>query len=285
MSNGCWEVLHSTVSQLIPTLPIEHSRYSNSLILLFQGQRTYSLKTQISFPVLLPCIWNYCLSRRKTLRQRGWKRYTNLVQLIERVHLCVIQNETLQRVLGFATVGSRSWIFIVQRDYSKLDTLSGKLHETFVLYPIEAASILPIWHAFNRLAKANSQVYVQPVAFTLAQLLAVLGYHAGYCSIQYETNRSNVFTIKIHSAYDNYHHNRHKVYFSTPAASCQNSFVIKFTEGLSPSLLRRATNELEVLNNLKGSLAANYVIATVSTSSSVGLAINEFDTSSSRIII
>jgi hypothetical protein len=141
--------------------------------------------------------------------------YEALVQVIERVHLSSIQNETLQRVFGFATVGSRSWIFIAQRDYSKLDTPSGKLHEMFDLYPIETASIIPIWLAFNRLAKANFQMCVQSVAFTLAQLLSVL----------------------------------------------------------------RATNELEILNKLKGASPAGYVIATVSTDSSIGLAINEFDTS------
>jgi hypothetical protein len=228
----------------------------------------------------------------KSLKDKNTKMetiYEALLQLIERVHLCAIQNETLQRVFGFATVGARSWIFIVQRDYSKLDTLSGKLHETFDLYPIETTSILPVWHAFNRLAKANSQVFVQPVAFTLAQLLAVLGYHAGYCSIQYETNRSNVFTITpgvknkkktTHSTDDNNHQNRQKVYFSTPAASCQDSFVIKLTEGLLSSKLRRATNELEMLNKLKGSPPAGYVIATVNwCGSSLGLVVNEFDTS------
>jgi hypothetical protein len=266
------------------TLPI--FKFSHPIIREEENQNVFPQNPNFISSIAPMYLELLSLKGKTTQIKRMETIYEALVQLIERVHLCAIQNETLQRVVGFATVGNRSWIFIVRRDYSKLDTLSGKLHETFDLCPIEAASILPIWRAYNRLAEANSQVFVQPVAFILAQLLAVLGYHAGYCSIQYETNRSNVFTItpgvkkkKIHSAYDNNHHNRHEVYFSTPAASCQNSFVIKLTEGLSPSLLRRATNELEVLNKLKGSLAANYVIATVSTSSSQGLTINEFDTS------
>jgi serine/threonine protein kinase len=219
-----------------------------------------------------------------TMMMKMGKVCEALVQVIERVHLCAIQNETLQRVFGFATAGARSWIFIVQRDYSKLDTLSGKLCEAFDLYPIETASIIPVWHAFNRLAKADSQVFVQPVAFTLAHLLSVLGYHAGYCSIQYETNRSNVFTItpgvkskkKTHSSSSG-----QTLYFSTPAASCRNSFVIKLIEDLSSQAkLRRATNELEMLSKLKGSPASGYLIATVSyCGSSMGLVVNEFDTS------
>jgi hypothetical protein len=176
------------------------------------------------------------------------KIFEALEQIVQRVHLTCMQNELLHRVFGFATVGCKAWIFILTRDHSKLDR-HGKLIDSYHLYPIDASRIASIWHTFNRKAIMDPvKMFVHSKAFLISELLATLGYHAGYCTIQFQSTRPNLFVVtpaqlKKHSNGD--------TSLLIPVSSCSNSFVLKVSVG-SEEQLRRGRQELKILDILGG---------------------------------
>jgi hypothetical protein len=194
------------------------------------------------------------------------KIFEALEQVVQRVHLMGMQNELLHRVLGFATVGCKSWIFILKRDHSKLNDRQGKLIDSYHLYPIDSSQIVSIWHTFNRKAMNDPvKMFVHAKAFLLSELLATLGYHAGFCTIQFQTTRPNIFVVT--PAQLKKKHSNGDTSLSIPVSSSSNtSFVVKVSVG-SEEQLRRGHQEVKILNILGDSFAADYVMATIDTGS------------------
>jgi hypothetical protein len=183
--------------------------------------------------------------------------YEVISQAIQRVHLCALQNENLFTVFAFATAGLKSWIVIFKRNYTNLEK-GGLLVNSYYLLPLKTSHIIPIWRSFNQKALADPvKMFVHQNAFALSELLASLGFHAGFCTIQFQTKRSYVYVItpgcerKMTT----------KTFLSTPEPSCADSFVVKLSMGAN--YLERGLNELEILKELDGIPAIDYVIATL----------------------
>jgi serine/threonine protein kinase len=183
--------------------------------------------------------------------------YEVISQAIQRVHLCALQNENLFTVFAFATAGVKSWIVICKRDYAGLER-GELLRNNYYLFPLNTSHIIPIWRSFNEKALVDPvKMFVHRNAFPLSELLASLGFHAGFCTIQFQTKRSYVYVItpgcerKMNT----------KTFLSTPEPSYEDSFVVKLSIGTD--YLKRGLNELEILKQLDGIPAIDYVIATL----------------------
>jgi hypothetical protein len=133
-----------------------------------------------------------------TLPSLTTKEKELVYQLIERIFTMGRMNETLRRIVGFATSGRRSWILLLLRDFDGKEKEKWKLGEKYYLSPIETSQIVPMWHRLNRASVLNKTVYCDPQrTYPLAELLNALGYHPGYCQMKWlkHSATSDIFSV------------------------------------------------------------------------------------------
>jgi hypothetical protein len=175
-----------------------------------------------------------------------------LTQAMERVLTVGRHNEALSRVVAFATTGTRSWIFMLVREFPDAVIYgTGKIVENYHLFPIDIAEIIPVWHCLNQ---KPSNFFIREDCFLLSDVLSSVGYHLGYCRIKLLQRTAT--GPHISAVYEITPSVKDEAYVKIPAPNDENSFVIKLSLG-SP----RGTNEYEILESLSKEkcVAVDYV--------------------------
>jgi serine/threonine protein kinase len=189
-------------------------------------------------------------------------------QLVERIFTMGRVNETLRRVIGFATSGRRSWALLLLR--TPAQNGKWKLIERYYLCPIDTSQIVPLWHRLNCASLGNPAVHCQThLTYPLAELLNSLGYHPGYCQVKWlkHSTTSDILKVIPGQLFPGAKE------MSLPKSSSLTVMIVKF------SVDDRGGNEVNVLNHLsaEGNIcpAIQCVIATAQVKENVNqIAIN-----------
>jgi hypothetical protein len=173
-----------------------------------------------------------------------------ILEAMGRVFSVARHNETLRRVVAFATTGVKSWIFMLVREFPELIYGKDKIVENYHLFPIDLGDIIPLWHHLN---EKPADFFLHDDCFLLSDILSSTGYYLRYCQLR--LLHRIVLGSHISAIYE-VTPGGSENYVTVPTHCEENSFIIKLSLGSS-----RGNNEYEIIKKLctENSIAVDYV--------------------------